>query len=127
MSDRDEIQELLAGYSLLLEQEGAFESWLDLFTDDAGYRIFGRQLYGRQEIGEMISAAHHGIHLLGLPTITVEGTTGRSTVNFVFFPHEGDQRTMGWYFDRYVRTDGRWRISEHVVEMCTPRRSQFGR
>jgi 3-phenylpropionate/cinnamic acid dioxygenase small subunit len=127
MSDRDDIQELLAQYSLLLEEEGAFESWLQLFTEDADFHIFGQDLHGRSGIANMLSGAPHGVHLMGLPAITLEGGRARSTVNFVFFPHEGDARTMGWYFDSYSLEDGSWRISEHTVQMCTPTRAQFKR
>jgi 3-phenylpropionate/cinnamic acid dioxygenase small subunit len=127
LSDRDHIQELLAQYSLLLEEEGAFESWLQLFTEDAHFQIFGQNLHGRSDIANMLSAAPHGVHLMGLPAIEVDGERANSTVNFVFFPHEGDDRTMGWYFDSYILDDGSWRISKHTVQMCTPKRSQFKR
>ena len=127
MSDRDNIQDLLAQYSLLLEEEGAFESWLQIFTEDAHFHIFAQDLYGRSDIAKMLSVAPHGIHLLGLPAIAVEGARARSTVNFVFIPHEGEARTMGWYFDSYILEDGSWRISDHAVQMCTPTRAQFKR
>jgi SnoaL-like domain len=127
LSDRDHIQEVLAQYSLLLEEEGAFESWLRLFTENAHFQIFGQNLRGRSGIANMLRAAPHGVHLMGLPSITVDGARAQSTVNFVFLPHEGDARTMGWYFDSYVLEDGTWRISDHTVQMCTPKRSQFKR
>jgi SnoaL-like domain len=127
MSDRDHIQELLAQYSLLLEEEGAFEAWLQLFTPDAHFHIFGQNLHGRSDIAKMLSSAPHGVHLMGLPTITVDGARAQSTVNFVFLPHEGDARTMGWYFDSYILDEGIWRISEHTIQTCTPKRSQFKR
>jgi SnoaL-like domain len=127
MTERDDIQEVLAQYSLLLEEEGAFESWLQLFTEDAHFHIFGQNLRGRSDIANMLSAAPHGVHLMGLPSIAVDGARAQSTVNFVFIPHEGEARTMGWYFDSYILEDGTWRISEHTVQMCTPKRSQFKR
>ena len=119
-SDRAQILEILAQYALLQEQDGGFGSWLELFAEDATFHIFRRSLHGRQEISDMLAAAPHGIHLMGLPAITLDGDTARSITNFVFFPHEGDARTMGWYFDDYKRGDDGWLITEHTLKMCTP-------
>ena len=115
LADKLAIREVLEEYCLRLEVN-AFEEWLDLFTPDSVYEVYGRTLGGRQEIADMLSKAPHGIHLGDPMRIEVGGDTAETIQSYAFYGDNQKFSNKGWYYRSLVRTDRGWRISHTRVE-----------
>ena len=121
LADKLAIREVLEEYCLRLELN-TFEEWLDLFTADSVYEVYGKSLHGRQEIADMLSRAPHGIHLGGPMRIEIYGDTAETVQNYAFFGDEEKYSNKGWYYRSLARTDHGWRISHTRVEFHKPAR-----
>lgn len=115
LADKLAIRELLEEYCLRLEVN-AFEEWLDLFTSDSVYEVYGKTLRGRQEIADMLSKAPHGIHLGGPMRIAIDGDTAETIQNYAFCGDKEKYSNKGWYYRSLVRADEGWKISHTRVE-----------
>lgn len=114
-SDIVRVQQVMAEYCLRLELS-PFEEWLDLFTDDCVFEVFGRTLHGREQVAAMLSQAPHGIHMAGTPHVEVDGDTASSVQNYIFVDGSTRELNMGWYHDRLTKgPEGRWRIAHHRI------------
>ena len=60
--DHAEISNLLARYCVLLDQDDV-DAWVDLFTPDATYHVYGRAFKGHDGLRKMMSGAPGGLHL----------------------------------------------------------------
>jgi hypothetical protein len=119
VADKLAIREVLDEYCLRLEI-GTFEEWLQLFTDDSVYEVYGRTLRGRGEIAGMLSKAPHGIHLGGPLRIELDGDKADTIQNYVFHGDNDKHSNRGWYYRTLVRTDVGWKISHTRVEFQKP-------
>ena len=119
LADKQAIREVLDEYCLRLEVND-FEEWLDLFTDDSVYEVYGKSLRGREEISNMLSKAPHGIHLGGPMRIEIDGGTATTIQSYAFFGDEEKFSNKGWYYRSLVRTGEGWRISHTRVEFHKP-------
>jgi len=115
LGDKLAIREVLEEYCLRLEVN-TFEEWLELFTSDSIYEVYGKTLRGRQEIAAMLSKAPHGIHLGGPLRIEIDGDTAETVQNYAFFGDDEKYSNKGWYYRSLVRTDTGWKISHTRVE-----------
>lgn len=116
IADELAIHKVLAEYCLRLEVEG-FEHWLEIFTKDTVYVVYGKTLEGRDAMAEMLSKAPHGLHMGGPSRIEIDGDTATTIQSYLFLPEEGAKWNMGWYFRTLVRTDEGWKISRTEVKM----------
>jgi len=116
ISDELAIHKVLAEYCLRLEVEG-FDHWLDIFTKDTVYVVYGRTLDGREAMAEMLSKAPHGLHMGGPSRIDLDGDTAQTIQSYLFIPEEGAKWNMGWYHRTLVRTADGWKISRTEVKM----------
>jgi hypothetical protein len=116
INDELAIHKVLAEYCLRLEVEG-FDHWLDIFTEDTVYVVYGRTLDGREAMAEMLSKAPHGVHMGGPVRIDVTGDTAETIQNYLFLPLEGAKWNMGWYYRTLVRTESGWKIKRTEVKM----------
>lgn len=119
LADKLAIREVLDEYCLRLEVS-TFQEWLDLFTEDSVYEVYGRTLRGRTEIAGMLSKAPHGIHLGGALRIELDGDTADTVQNYIFHGNEEKFSNRGWYYRTLVRTDTGWKISHTRVEFQKP-------
>ncbi len=110
LADKMAIQEVLNEYCLRLEIN-PFEEWLDLFTDDTVYEVYGKVLEGRDAVGGMLSKAPHGIHIGGATRIELQGDTAETVQNYTFLAEEPSASNHGWYHRTLTRTDEGWKIS----------------
>ncbi len=115
LADKAAIREVLEEYCLRLEVN-PFEEWLDLFTDDAVYEVYGKTLRGREEIGALLSKAPHGVHIGGAARIELDGDRADTVQNYVFYGDNEKYSNRGWYYRALVRTDGGWKIAHTRVE-----------
>lgn len=138
ITSEDTVQ-LLAAYGRMIDHD-ALEAWLELFVEDAIYRVVPRENWdrglplalidcvGRNMIQDRIVALrqanefnlHVSRHMLGLPHI-VE-TTGDTTIvetNFTVFQSDMEGRAqlfcLGHYRDTVVRTDAGLKFQEKLV------------
>lgn len=109
------IRAVLAEYCLRLEVN-EFSEWLELFTEDCVYKVFGKTLHGREELGAMLSQAPHGIHLSGSPRIELDGDVAHTVQNYIFINGETREMNMGWYYDTLRRTPDGWKIQAATLK-----------
>lgn len=121
LADKLAIREVLDEYCLRLEVN-TFEEWLDLFTDDAVYEVYGRILRGRAEIANLLSKAPHGIHMGGAMHIAIDGDTAQTVQNYAFFGDDETFSNKGWYHRTLRRTAAGWKISHTRVDFQKPSR-----
>jgi len=130
ISDRLEIQDLLASYSYAID----FRDWDaldDVFTPDAhiDYSAMGGSTGNLAETKAFLAAAMKMFsgfqHLSATSRITLDGDTaeGRTICHNPMVIERDDGTThiffCGlWYRDRFVRTDSGWRIQQRVEEKC---------
>ena len=120
IADELAIRALFDEYCLRLEISD-FEEWLDLFTDDAIYEVFRRELKGRDEIRAMLSQAPHGVHIGGAARIELDGDTAETVQNYQFVGEDPATSNVGWYYRTVVRTDAGWKIAHTRVKMQKPK------
>ena len=130
ISDRLEIQQLMATYSNAIDRHD-FERLDAVFTADAyiDYRamggIDGRYPQVKAWLGPALQHFPRYYHLIANTEVVLAGDTATArTVCFnpmeVPLPQGGSQvMFLGlWYLDQLVRTPAGWRISERVEEAC---------
>ncbi len=116
---REEITELLARYGAHLDRQD-HEGWLALFTEDARFFVYGRSFDGHEGLRRMAEAAPAGLHLGGLPVITVAGDRAEVQQSFLFVDQRTGGQRIGFYDDVVVRGDGTWRFESRRSTFLTP-------
>ena len=108
--DHVEITNLLARYCLTLDVDDV-EGWVQLFTPDAQYVVFGRTWDGPDGLRKMMRGAPRGLHLGGPPVIDVVGPDeARTTQNLLFVEAQSGILRRSVYTDELRRTTEGWRI-----------------
>jgi 3-phenylpropionate/cinnamic acid dioxygenase small subunit len=109
--DHAEISNLLARYCILLDLQDV-EGWVDLFTPDATYHVYGHTFAGRDGLRKMMSGAPGGLHLGGPPMIEeLDGDRARTLQNLLFIERTTGEMRRSVYDDELVRTEAGWRIA----------------
>ena len=101
---------MLARYCVLLDLDDT-AGWVDLFTPDAVYEVYGREFCGHDGLRGMATAAPGGFHLGGPVAIDLDGDRARTTRNLLFVERGSDRTRHALYEDDLVRTAGGWRIA----------------
>jgi len=114
LRDKLAVREVLDEYCLRLEVD-AFGNWLDLFTEDSVYEVYGKILQGRREIEGMLSKAPHGVHLGGPARIELDGDTAETIQSYAFYGNDPKYSNKGWYYRTLVRTGAGWKIAHTRV------------
>lgn len=117
--DKLAIREVLDEYCLRLEVN-RFEEWLQLFTEDAVYEVYGKTLRGRGDIAGTLSRAPHGIHVGGPLRIELDGDRAETIQNYVFHGDDDKHSNRGWYYRTLLRTAAGWKISHTRVQFQAP-------
>ncbi|GFG68961.1 nuclear transport factor 2 family protein [Mycolicibacter senuensis] len=131
MSDRWQIQQLLVDYSTAIDTRN-FDDLDAVFTDDAyiDYRamggIDGNYPQVKAWLAEVLPNFAGYAHMLGLPSIRVDGDTATART-FCFNPMvfgSKDTETPAtmllglWYDDEFVRSPDGWRMTRRVETKC---------
>ena len=124
ISDRFEIQDLIANYCHIIDQ-GAFDQLTDIFTEDAfiDYSAMGGAKGSRAEIIAFLKNVMPMFistqHMISNYQISVDGDTATGRI-MCFNPMEISGNPVFflglWYVDEYQRTADGWRISSRVEE-----------
>jgi SnoaL-like domain len=123
LADIEAIRAVLDEYCLRLEIN-TFAEWLDLFTPDAVYTVYGRDLAGHQAIEDMLSQAPHGLHMPGAARITLDGDGAETIQSYQFIGDDPKFSNTGWYHRKLVRTGAGWRIATCRVQFNRPDKKQ---
>ena len=118
--DHVAITQLLARYCLALDHDD-LDAWVDLFTPDAVYAVYGREYVGHDGLRKLMTGAPGGLHLGGPPVIHMVDADHATTHQNLLFAEaqEGIQRSA-LYDDDLVRTPDGWRIARRRCRFITP-------
>ncbi len=108
--DHAEIRNLLARYCLYLDLDDV-DGWVNLFTPEAVYEVYGTTFEGHDGLRGMATAAPGGVHLGGPAVIDLDGDAARTTRNLLFVERGTDRQRYAVYTDELVRTARGWRIA----------------
>ncbi len=109
--DQVAISDLLARYCLTLDADDV-DAWVQLFTPDAVYEVYGRAFEGHEGLRKMMSGAPGGLHLGGPPTIEMRDSDHASTKrNLLFIDRVHGEQRSAIYSDELARTTDGWRIA----------------
>ncbi len=125
-----DIQQLMVRYAESIDY-GDHPTWVATFTDDGVFdvRRRGEPLFkhvGAQELLDFVTTHSHAPetyhkHLLGLPSIDVDGDSATAHTYFSMLHESPTGPTVlvfGRYLDRFVRGDDEvWRFAERIVDM----------
>lgn len=125
MTDEECIRRTLAQYSQLCD-DGRFDDFALLFTDDAVFRVLGTDYAGRGAIRGFMTAAQpaeaRGRHVTTNSVIVVDGDHARAWTDYVFVARVASGgfaiTNIGRYHDLLVRdaSDGtRWRFARREI------------
>ena len=124
VADRVEILDLLARYSSVVDR-GAWQEMDELFTPDAVLDfsatggICGSVAEHQSFNARVLSGFASTQHVMGLPTVTVDGDRATSR-SICFNPMVVDEQHVFfvglWYDDVLVRTEDGWRFSGRVQQ-----------
>ena len=110
IADLIEVNELCSRYMLLCSQfiDGR---WLEVFTPDASYNVFGA-VYTLERFPALLEAAPRGQFIGNMPVVEFDGDRAKGKQHFLFVDQETHAMRLGWYNDEYVRTADGWRIQQ---------------
>lgn len=126
MNDHEQIRRLLAGYCHACD-DGDFDRFTDLFTEDATFTVMGNTHRGRVAIRAFMEAAQpperRGKHIISEPAIELDGdgASARCRTDYAFVARGSDGQSLtvisaGRYVDRLQRgSDRRWRLAERRI------------
>jgi 3-phenylpropionate/cinnamic acid dioxygenase small subunit len=110
-ADDAEIRNLLARYCIYLDLDNV-DDWIQLFTPDATYLVYGRTFAGSEGLRKMMSGAPGGLHLGGPPVIErVDDDHAHTIQNLLFVERSTGTMRRSIYDDELVRTAAGWRIA----------------
>jgi hypothetical protein len=125
ISDRLEIQEVLANYSTAVDRHD-WDLWDEVFTEDAvlDYTEISDFRGDRQSTKEwlqMMPPTGTYYHMTSTTKITIDGDTAETRTicfNPMPAPEDGLRLIGHWYRDQWVRTPAGWRIKDRYYERC---------
>lgn len=112
----DAIAATIAAYCQLCD-DGRFDEWAQLFTDDARFVVMGRTHEGRAAIQAFIEAGQpperRGRHATFNSLVRLDSAEGaRAWTDYLFMDRERSVTSVGRYHDELVPgPDGRWRFA----------------
>jgi SnoaL-like domain len=114
-----DIRKLLARYCQLLD-DGRFDEWIDLFTDDIEFVVMGMHKTGHGELRGFIEPSQQadarGKHMISEPWIEIESAEAAiATTDFAWVSKQGAIGQSGRYHDQIVNRDGRWQFRRREI------------
>jgi len=121
--EHDAIRRTLATYCQLID-DGRFDEWVEVFTDDVVVAVMGQVARGRDAVRALIEPNQgpelRGRHILSEPLIDVDPSGERASVttDYCFVARDLTVLSAGRYHDVLVRNAGgahRWRIAQREI------------
>jgi 3-phenylpropionate/cinnamic acid dioxygenase small subunit len=118
--DDAEIRNLLARYCLFLDLED-LDGWVELFTIDCRFHVYGHTFEGRDGLRRMVDGAPGGLHLGGPPVVEPVGSDrATSKQNLLFIDRRSGDQRAAVYEDELERTTEGWRIASRRCRFMVP-------
>ncbi len=118
LDDESAIRRLLVEYCQYID-DGRFDAWIDLFSDQVVFVVMGMRKRGRDEVRDFIEPSQQadarGKHMMSEPLIHVDGDTATVTVDFVWVSKAGEVGQAGRYHDTVTREPDRWRFATREI------------
>jgi uncharacterized protein (TIGR02246 family) len=121
--DEDGIRRTLADYSQLCD-DGRFEEWARLFSDDARFVVSGQVTEGRDAIRDLMARMQppeaRGKHITSNSLVDLDGDSATATTDYLFVRATADGPVIvaaGRYYDRLARHGPRWQFRERAITM----------
>ena len=118
MSDEDAIRRTIAQYCHFCD-DGRFDEWADLYTDDATFTVMGNTYTGRADVKAFIEQGQpperRGKHICFNTVIELDGDGARAWTDYIFIDTARTITSAGRYHDRLVRQPDRWRFAERRI------------
>jgi len=116
--DTAAIRRLLAGCCQTLD-DGHFEEWGALYTEDCRFAVMGRRTQGRAEMRAMIepfqTADLRGKHMISEPRINLHGDEANATTDFAFVAKDNKILQTGRYYDVLRRGADGWQVAGREI------------
>ena len=116
--DTAAIRRLLAGCCQTLD-DGHFEEWGALHTEDCRFAAMGRRSQGRAEMRAMIepfqTAELRGKHMISEPRINLHGDEANATTDFAFVAKDHKILRTGRYYDILRRGADGWQVAGREI------------
>ncbi len=116
--DTAAIRRLLAGCCQTLD-DGHFDEWVKLYTEDCKFAVMGSRAQGREEMRTMIepfqTAELRGKHMISEPRINVHGDDANATTDFAFVAKDNKIFQTGRYYDTLRREPDGWLVAGREI------------
>ncbi|GJM38313.1 MAG: hypothetical protein DHS20C19_16800 [Acidimicrobiales bacterium] len=114
-----EIRRLLAMYCQLID-DGRFDEWTVLFTDDIEFVVMGMHKHGHAELRGFIEPSQQadarGKHMISEPWVELTSdSTATATTDFAWISKSGEVGQTGRYHDDIVHTGERWQFRRREI------------
>jgi uncharacterized protein (TIGR02246 family) len=124
--DEDQVGTTLARYCQYLD-DGDFDRWIELFTEEARLIFGGRTTVGRPDIRSYMEQvqppAGRGKHITSNILVDLDGDTATAHTDYMFVRPTGQGLVpiaTGRYHDELVRRDGRWLFHRREITLLGP-------
>ncbi len=125
--DEEQVRRTLAGYSQYLD-DGDFDRWIELFTEDARLLFGGQATEGRPSIRKYMEHVQppegRGKHITANILVEVEGDMATARTDYLFVrPTAGEGLVLvatGRYRDELIRDGDRWRFRQREISLLGP-------
>lgn len=125
--DEEQVRRTLAGYSQYLD-DGDFERWIELFTEDARLLFAGRTTVGRPAIRRYMEQVQppesRGKHITANILVDVDGDTATAHTDYLFVRNATGEGLVlvatGRYRDDLIRDGDRWRFRQREISLLGP-------
>ena len=118
MSDEEAIRRTIAQYAHFCD-DGRFDEWGELFTEDTTFVAMGETYRGREGAKGFITKFQppeaRGKHLCVNTVIDLDGDRARAWTDYVFFDKRKVVVSAGRYHDLLVRDGDRWRFASREI------------
>ena len=116
--DTAAIRRLLAGCCQTLD-DGHFEEWAALYTEDCRFAVMGQRTQGRAGIRAIIepfqTADLRGKHMISEPRINLHGDEANATTDFAFVAKDNKILQTGRYYDILRRGADCWQVAGREI------------
>jgi len=125
MDDDGAIRRLITVYAQLVD-DGRWDEWGELFTEDAVFSVWDQVFSGRQEIVRAVrdmQGEFPGKHVAFATVIDLDGDRALAWTDLVSVADAGPGlwgrsytiASVARYYDRLVRQGGRWRFTRRDI------------
>ena len=101
---------------MMLSSQFVEDRWLEVFTPDAEYNVFGA-VYTLERFPALLEAAPRGQFIGNMPVVDLDGDRAAGMQHFVFIDQQTHAMRLGWYNDEYRRTPEGWRIHRRATTL----------